>query len=181
MTGYDNLCRGAKWVIWSIIGAAYFYYLSRTYYFKLDAFLWNPFETKENFESIHSPNHWVKAQIIYIVSILATCYAAFIIATLTSSNTEIKFTPNQAAFHLAVWTLGPPLWFSFERYFLYTPNGICKEDLKASLDLLKEAQDYASKFWAAILAVMISFQLGEIIKGKSNAPATATTSDSSGK
>jgi hypothetical protein len=51
------------------------------------------------------------------------------------------------------------MWFAFERYCLFDDVG---ED---RIKMLKEGQEYASKLWSAVLAVLLAFKLGEIIKG----------------
>jgi hypothetical protein len=90
----------------------------------------------------------------FVLAIALLVYAGntvFRFATLTASSTK---TSSQA-WEIVFWTLGPPLWFFFE-YFLidqgwiFTPAGKCKADF---LKEVKTYADYASKIWAAVLAV----------------------------
>lgn len=140
----------ASWVIGALIFVPTVYFLTRTLYFQ---------GTHESFVSVYKT--WWKAQFNYIVSLTAWCYACYVVVSLLAR----KIDRVEAAIHLAIWTIGPPLWFSFERYFFF--DQLCDP---ARIEALKEGQDYASKFWAAVLAVMLTFTLGDIIKGDVGAP-----------
>jgi hypothetical protein len=156
--------RQIKWFMGSISIVVIVYFVSRSFYFKTEEFMWLSLNAPSNFESVYFPVWW-KAQICYLSSLFSVCYAAYIMVTLLSQDSKIKFSSKRAAVHLAIWTLAPPLWFSLERYFFYAPvSGACPADIKAGIEALKEGQEYASKFWAAILAVMLAFQLGEVFK-----------------
>ena len=65
----------------------------------------------------------------------------------------------EAAVHLALWTLVPPLWFAFE-WFYWFDNHESEQAVKT----LRTAQDVAGKFWAAVLTLIISYRLGDIVK-----------------
>ncbi|MBD9355190.1 hypothetical protein [Methylomonas albis] len=148
------------WVIGGFIILPIIYFSTRNAYFKVDPAEFVEAPTK--FESIYET--WWKARTSFIGSITAIYYACYVIASLLVGD----MGRIEAAIHLAVWTIAPPLWFSYERYFFFD-----QVDDSTKVVALKEGQDYASKFWAAILAVILAFQLGEIIKSK---PSEASAS-----
>ena len=62
---------------------------------------------------------------------------------------------------LAIWTLGVPLWFSIEYWFIYRKWGIPN-----NLEFFKHSQDLTAKVWLAVLAILVflytgAFKLGE--------------------
>lgn len=141
----QSSCWYLSWLIGSAVFVPIFYYLTRRHYFQGDA---------NKFTSVYKT--WSKAQVSYISSLIAICYACYILASLLIPG---AVSTTEAAIHLAIWTIGPPLWLSYERYFFFD-----QRDDEAKVKAMKEGQDYASKFWAAILAVMLAFQLGQIVK-----------------
>jgi len=53
---------------------------------------------------------------------------------------------------LALWVLGPPLWFFFEHFYYFPAFGNMAEG--AGFEKLKAAQDVTSKVWAAFAVVL---------------------------
>lgn len=149
-----------SWIIGGLIILPIIYFSTRNAYFEIDPAEF--VEAPTSFKSIYKT--WWKARASFIASIVAIYYACYVIASLLWGD----MGRIEAAIHLAIWTIAPPLWFSYERYFFFDQV----DDLTKVL-ALKEGQDYASKFWAAILAVILAFQLGEIIKSK---PSDASAS-----
>jgi hypothetical protein len=130
-----------RWIIGSVILVPGVFFISKKFYFQGG--------------SIYDPDRW-KAEVIYFFVLLAAYYGIYVIVSLLRNN----ISRVEASLHLALWTILPPLWFAFERYFVFT-----KRDNAALLARLREGQDYSSKFWAAILAVMVAFRLGDVIRG----------------
>lgn len=140
-----------SWMLGTLIVVPAVYFLTRKAYFQGSA---------DSFVSIYKT--WWKAQVNYIGSLTALSYACYVVVSLLAR----KIGRVEAAIHLAIWTIAPPLWFSFERYFFFD-----QLSEPAKIEALKEGQDYASKFWASVLAVMLAFMLGDIIKqGEDKAP-----------
>lgn len=100
---------------------------------------------------------WVRM----FVSIAAILYAGYCIILFASGD----FISGEGAlkgsrwtvFHIAFWTLAPPLWFFFE-YFL-ADIGVIRNDTHLSderfISMIKAYANYASKIWAAVLAAII--------------------------
>jgi len=56
------------------------------------------------------------------------------------------------------WTLGPPLWFFAEYWLLEHGEHVerpASEHKEAFLRTIRDYADYASKIWAAVLAILI--------------------------
>lgn len=56
---------------------------------------------------------------------------------------------------LAVWLLIVPLWFALETFYLYDP------ERDASLEILKQGQEVASKAWIAVSVVLAALYFGK--------------------
>jgi hypothetical protein len=83
------------------------------------------------------------------VSIGALLYGCIIIYRFWHhSELATKF---EGKMHIILWTLGPPIWFFAEYYYLKDISGY---DASRLADV-KIWQDLATKFWAGILAVML--------------------------
>lgn len=91
----------------------------------------------------------------YALGTIGVVYAIYIIVSLVRR----RMSDLESKVHLAIWTVVPPLWFFFE-YFIWFDN----HNAADAVQRLKEAQDVASKLWGAVLAVMISYRLGDIVK-----------------
>jgi hypothetical protein len=96
---------------------------------------------------------WTR-QIVAIVGIVFGAGAIwhFVFA----ARESLKTTCNVAV--IILWTLVPPLWF-FGEYWLLE-HGILfdrppNEDKETFLKSIKDYADYASKIWAAVLAILI--------------------------
>lgn len=139
-----------SWILGTLVLVPTVYFLTRRAYFQV---------TPESFVSVYKT--WGKAQFNYIASLTALSYACYVVVALLAR----RMGRVEAAIHLAIWTIAPPLWFSFERYFFFDQLNV-----PAKVEALKEGQEYASKFWAAVLAVMLAFMLGDIIKGDVKSP-----------
>lgn len=77
---------------------------------------------------------------------LATLYAGIIIKFFA----EYKALCIDPAWHLVVWTLGPPLWFALEYWAM-------AGEPERRDGSLKEGQEVAGKIWAAVLVVLLYF------------------------
>jgi hypothetical protein len=144
-----------KWLV-GAVSPLVLYALTRRTYFKADV----PFFSlivPENFASLYKglSAGWWKANAIYTASLYAAYLGLYVLISLVTQ----KISKAEASVHLILWTLIPPMWFAFERYCLFDDVG---ED---RIKMLKEGQEYASKLWSAVLAVLLAFKLGEIIKG----------------
>jgi hypothetical protein len=53
---------------------------------------------------------------------------------------------------LALWVLGPPLWFFYEHFYYFPAYGNMADG--AGFEKLKAAQDATSKLWAAFAVVL---------------------------
>jgi hypothetical protein len=93
----------------------------------------------------------------YSLAILSFYYAAYVIVSLALGR--LAGTPTML--HLAFWTLAPPVWFFFE-WFVWFDN----HESAAAVASLRVAQDLSSRFWAAVLAVMLAYRLGDIVKAQ---------------
>lgn len=163
----------SKWLVGAMIVPIGFY-LSRSSYF--DCSIAFPFLEAPASGCASIYDSMYKAQGVYFGSLLATYLGLYVLVSLNAK----KISKREAAIHLIAWTLAPPLWFSFERYFFFQGTAQeaklldCDPKLKEReqrIKALKEGQDYASKLWGAILAVLLAFKLGEIVK---ESPATAS-------
>jgi len=88
------------------------------------------------------------ASVSGIVAILHFALAA-------PGSESLKTICNEAM--ILLWILIPPLWFFFEYWALdhgciAQPPG---EDKETSLKSIKDYADYASKIWAAVLAILV--------------------------
>lgn len=103
------------------------------------------FDMFEKLSNLIAHNPW-KA----LFAVVALMYGAYVIwQFLSGAYTTKEGSFNNARIakiHVLVWTIGPPLWFFIE-YYLLTPS----HDLAA----VKQGQDLASKFWAAVLASIL--------------------------
>jgi hypothetical protein len=68
-------------------------------------------------------------------------------------------TDSESKLHLTLWTIAPPLWF-FVEFFLFFDN----HNSSAAVEQLRASQEVAGRFWAAVLAVMLSYRLADIVK-----------------
>lgn len=105
------------------------------------------------FRSVYA-NHR-KAGLSYFLGIVGLSYSTYLLTSLSLG----KLQEGEAKFHILVWTIGPPLWFFFE-WFFWFDNHKCS----TAVAQLRVAQDLASKLWAAVLAVMVAYRLGDIVK-----------------
>lgn len=96
-----------------------------------------------------------RATLSYALGLLAFYYATYVLVSLGAD--QIKGSVSM--FHLVFWSLGPPFWFFFE-WFIWFDN----HQSDGAAQKLRIAQDLFGKFWAAVLAVMLTFKLGDIVK-----------------
>lgn len=92
-----------------------------------------------------------------ILAIFASAYAAFTIFRLSIEVAIPRTMPDafvpELISYLIFWILAPPVWF-FSEYLAIENDRIDVADKTASLALAKTYSDYASKIWAAVLALM---------------------------
>jgi hypothetical protein len=106
--------------------------------------------------------HWAGPLILDVrlpLGIIAFGYAAYVVWNF-ARNRVVGISDKAAAWHLAFWTLAPPLWFSVEWW-------ACKGALG-----LKDGQEVAKELWAAVLAVILYFYPGGPLERIGNALAT---------
>lgn len=87
------------------------------------------------------------------VEVFATIAVAGSISSLAFmllSSTESTRAKQISQILLAMWILGPPLWFFYEHFFFFPAHG----NPALALSDLKAAQDVTSKVWAAIAVVL---------------------------
>lgn len=89
-----------------------------------------------------------------VLGVLTAYYAAYVVISMLSG----RITQGEALVHLAWWTLVPPSWFLFE-WFVWFDN----HDDPTAVALMRAGQDLASKFWASVLALMISLKIVEAV------------------
>lgn len=109
---------------------------------------------------------WPKALVPFWLGTFGFYYAAYIIVGLIRET----LTEREAKVHIALWTVIPPLWFFFEWFFWF-------DNHEAEGDTLRVAQDLASKLWAAVLALMVSYRLGDVVKAALSARQRADADD----
>jgi hypothetical protein len=99
------------WIIGGLIILPIIYFSARNAYFEIDPpeFV----EVPTDFKSVYKT--WRKAEASFIASIFAAYYACYVIASLLWGD----MGRIEASIHNAVWTIAPPLWFSYERYFFF--------------------------------------------------------------
>ena len=88
------------------------------------------------------------AAIFAAVAVLGFFFTAFVLLRNSSGNRQ----KNLAQVLLALWVLGPPLWFFYEHFYYFPTFGNMAEG--AGFDKLKAAQDVTSKLWAAMAVVL---------------------------
>lgn len=135
------------WIVGAILIIPAIFFWSRDAYFCID--------DQGHFRSVYIS--WEKAQCAYLLTLTATYYAVFVVVSLLAG----RLSPRERNFHLGVWIMGPPLWFSFE-WNVFFDNF----DSPTAIDRLKYTQDLGSKFWAAIVALIFSLRLGEAMTSK---------------
>lgn len=83
----------------------------------------------------------------------AVAVLGFIVSVIFMLKGE-KTEKNKAIcqFLLALWVLGPPLWFFYEHFYYFPAYG--NMDEAAGFGKLKAAQDVTAKVWAAITVVL---------------------------
>ena len=90
-----------------------------------------------------------------VLAVALLFYAANTVFRFAGPASHGRMT-NDSAWEIVFWTLGPPLWFFLE-YFLIDREWIEAPPMVAKEALLEETKnyaDYASKIWAAVLAVV---------------------------
>ena len=81
--------------------------------------------------------------------------AAFVLLFFTVWRLFGKPSPREKLIWLAVWTLGPPSWFTIEAYWVYPHY----RHANATYMDFKNGQDVASKFWAGVVAFVAAVAL----------------------
>src|SRR5260370_5824178 len=128
-----HYCWTVKWIAGSALIVPIVYLLSRNFYFQTDPHIFLQLSAPAKFKSIYFA-HWGKAQANYIVSLFAVCYAAYVLTSLLAS----QIGKTEAAIHLAIWTMLPPICISFVRYFFFDPGALEGDHLHAAIDALDE-------------------------------------------
>lgn len=116
--------------------------------------------------SIYASTSPWKGHLSYFLSLLAVYVAVYVLTSLVLE----RISKREASSHLVLWTVLPPIWFAFERYFFFECSCQTPESLKLAHEALREGQDYSSKLWSAVLAVLLAFKLGELVKEKAEVP-----------
>jgi hypothetical protein len=98
-----------------------------------------------------------KAIVTYLIGLLSFYYATYVVVSLAVPGNKLE--TGEALFHLAWWTLVPPSWFFIE-WFIWFDN----HDTPGAAQTLRTNQDLASKFWAAVLALMISLKIVDAVE-----------------
>jgi hypothetical protein len=110
----------------------------------------------------------IVAAVLAIIGIVAIWLVA------DPSQGPLSNTFNKVA--IVFWTVVPPAWFFFE-YWIFDSEKLIKRPLEGTnqpiakekfLKSLKDYADYASKIWAAILAVLV-FLFGANMTSKPSA------------
>ena len=90
-----------------------------------------------------------------LLGLIGAFYAAYVIFSMAYN----ELSKQQTQVHIAIWTLAPPLWFFCEWFVLFDNH----QDENA-VKQFKEGQAAASKLWAAVLIVMLAYQLSAFPK-----------------
>nr|WP_315183785.1 hypothetical protein [uncultured Albidiferax sp.] len=88
------------------------------------------------------------AAIFAAVAIFGFFYTVFVLLQDSGSNRHKSW----AQVLVALWVLGPPLWFFYEHFYYFPAFGNMSEG--AGFEKLKAAQDVTSKLWAAMAVVL---------------------------
>lgn len=101
-----------------------------------------------------SYSHFKRARQIVAIVAGVSGFAAILHFALAASG-SLKTICNEVG--ILLWTVLPPLWFFIEYWaldhgYIALPPGENKETFLKSI---KDYADYASKIWAAVLAILI--------------------------
>ncbi|RYY90108.1 MAG: hypothetical protein EOO15_03885 [Chitinophagaceae bacterium] len=88
------------------------------------------------------------AQIFAAVAVIGFIFT--VVYLLRSKGEPRQKTISQVL--LALWVLGPPLWFFYEHFYYFPTFGNMADG--AGFEKLKAAQDVTSKVWAAFAVVL---------------------------
>ena len=69
---------------------------------------------------------------------------------------------------LVLWTVGPPVWFWYEFFYLYK-----RVRNPEDWDRFKHGQDQSAKIWLALVAVLFGLYFGKDFRTESEKPANA--------
>lgn len=130
-------------------------------------FLW--FE-HSSFKSVYRSH--TRAEFSFVLGMCQICYAFYAVLTMLSQ----KPSRREGIFHLTYWTLVPPLWFFFEWFFLF--DNIENIGYPNATEILKHGQEVVSRVWAAVLALLLSLNLSEVLKQQRADSDKAHTNDS---
>lgn len=86
---------------------------------------------------------------LFVIGFLATSAVIFF------GNSYFSCTVHKrlSQIVLALWGVGPPLWFFFEYFYYFPKHG----NPTAGFSSLKDAQEVTSKLWAATAALLTVF------------------------
>jgi membrane protease YdiL (CAAX protease family) len=88
--------------------------------------------------------------VVFATAVLAVIIALATISAAYQSMCEKDFTYVYIA--IAVWAIGPPVWFWAEYFGIYLKWG-----KRESFDLFKYGQQVAASIWAGMLALLLLF------------------------
>jgi hypothetical protein len=95
-----------------------------------------------------------RAILPFTLGLLGAYYALFVMVSLGRG----RLTPTESLVHLTIWTLAPPFWFFVEWFYWFDNHANDK-----AVHNLGVAQDLSGRLWAAVLAVMLAYRLGDIV------------------
>ena len=87
---------------------------------------------------------------VEVFATLAVVGSIASLAFMLMSKPESTLAKHISQLLLALWILGPPLWFFYEHFFFFPAHG----NPVLGFTGLKGAQDVTSKVWAAIAVVL---------------------------
>jgi hypothetical protein len=114
------------------------------------------------------PDAVLAANVIYFLGFGFFAYGLYVVCTLVYRNIPVW----QRKVHLVVWTIGPPLFFLLERFWLF-PQYRNREP--GVIEAFAHGQETARYFWAAFLALFISLQIEEALKSNHPENSAALT------
>ena len=94
-------------------------------------------------------------RLIVILGSIATAFAGACVAFGIATPKECYSLTKKSI--LIVWTLGVPLWFATEFWFIYRKKGF-----RNAFEEFKHSQELTSKVWLAVLGVLVALYTGGI-------------------
>lgn len=91
------------------------------------------------------------ARIINLLTLSALYYAAYVVCALRDTRTK----DWEVVTHIAVWTVGPPLYFGLEWMWLF-PEWGALEHRDLAVESLKSGREIAKDFWAGFAVLFLA-------------------------